>query len=310
MSMDAKYEIWTDKYKPKLLADIIGQDNIIKKLNILSNIIHIPHLIVSGPSGIGKSLAIKCFLKDIKNISILDVNITEDIRKINIIKNKIYNFVEQKLERKVILIDDCDILNISTQFLIKSIMEKSKSNLTIIMICNRLENMIETIQSRSIVLKFKKITDEAIYDFLNNICKNENINLTKEVLDTIVLCSVGDLRKAINCLQTVYVSFSDLDQITKKNVFEILDIPQPKVIKEIICASSYHEMLDKLNVILDMGYSSNDIITSFFNVVKNMELPIEKKVKYIEKITFTEIKINDGIDSKLQLYNLLTNFVD
>ena len=126
--MDSSYEIWIDKYQAKNLDNVVGQDVIVKKLKILSKLKNIPHMIVSGNSGIGKSLAINCFIKKINASKILDINITEDIRKINIIKSKIYNFVEQKLDRKIILIDDCDILNIQTQFLIKSIMEKSKFN--------------------------------------------------------------------------------------------------------------------------------------------------------------------------------------
>lgn len=306
--MDDKYEIWTDKYMPKNLDEIIGQDKNIKKLKILSKLKRIPHLIVSGESGVGKTLSIKCFIKEIGIENILDLNITEDIRKINIIKNKIYNFIEQKLDRKIILIDDCDILNIQTQFLIKSIIEKGKDNLTIIMICNQLENMIETFQTRSVILKYPKISDKDIYNFLKNICENENIKMSKEVLDTIVLCSMGDLRKAINCLQTISVTYVDYEKITKDNVFEVLDIPQPKVIEEIILENNYSNMLNKLNKILDMGYSVNDIISSFLNVVTTMNIDIDKKMRYIEKITFTNIKINDGLDSKIQLYNLLRCF--
>lgn len=305
--MDASYEIWTDKYIPKSFDDIIGQDENIKKLKILTKLKNIPHIILSGNSGIGKTATINCFIKQIGG-NVLDINITEDIRKINIIKSKIYNFIEQKLDKKIILIDDCDILNIQTQFLIKSIMEKTKSNLIIIMICNQLENLIETIQSRSIILKFKKIKDLDISKYLNIICKKENINFNKSILDAIISCSSGDLRKAINCLQTICVSFPNNNNITKENVFDVLDIPQPEVIKDIINETNYKNMIIKINKILDMGYSCNDIITSFFKTVKNMDLSIDLKVKYIEKITFTEININDGIDSRLQLYKLLANF--
>lgn len=307
--MNSSYEIWVDKYRPNKLIDIVGQEKNIKKLKILSKLKNIPHMILSGPSGSGKTLAIKCFIKEVGIDNVLDINITEDIRKINIIKSKIYNFIEQKLDRKIILIDDCDILNIQTQFLIKSIIEKTRPNLTIILICNQLENLIDTFQTRSIILKFSKIPDINIKNFLRKICNNEKIKINDEVLDTIVLCSSGDLRKAINCLQTICVTYSDCANITKDNVFEVLDIPQPKVIEDIIRNGNYKEMINKLNDILNMGYSSNDIITSFFNVVTTMDLPMYTKVKYIEKITFTKIKINDGLNSKVQLYNLLTNFV-
>ena len=309
--MDASYEIWTDKHKPLILNDIIGQDSNIKRLKILLKLTNIPHIILSGHSGIGKTLAVKIFLKEIGIKNILDINITEDIRKINIIKSKIYNFIERKLERKIILIDDCDILNIQTQFLIKSIMEKSKPNLTIIMICNQLENVIETIQSRSIILKFKKIPRSIISEYLHKICIKEGIRFSNEVIDTIVICSMGDVRRAINCLQTICVTFNN-DQykdLTKIHVFNVLDIPQPKVITDIINDGCYKSMIHKLNEILKLGYSSNDIIVSFFNVVKNMSLPMRDKVKFIDKITFTELKINDGLDSRLQLYKLLIHFV-
>lgn len=307
--MNSSYEIWTDKYTPKKLDEIVGQDKNVKKLKILSKLKRIPHMIISGDSGVGKTLAVKCLIREVGIDNILDLNITEDIRKINIIKNKIYNFIEQKLDRKIILIDDCDILNIQTQFLIKSIIEKSKPNLTVIMICNQLENMIETFQSRSIILKFNKISDKDIYIYLRKIITKEKRKMSKEVLNTIVGCSSGDLRKAINCLQTICITYPNCNKITKDNVFDVLDIPQPKVIKDIIEDTSYRNMIKKLDKILEMGYSVNDIISSFLNVVTDMEMDIDKKIKYIEKITFTDIKINEGIDSRIQLYNLLQTFL-
>ena len=178
------------------------------------------------------------------------------------------------------------------------------------MICNQLENMIETIQSRSIVLKFTKIEDKDIYKYLRMICDKEKIKMSKDVLETVVLCSSGDLRKAINCLQTVCVTYSECKKITKEKVFEVLDIPQPKIIKEIILDNNYKNMIDKLNSILDMGYSVNDIISSFLNVVTMMDIDIDKKMKYIKEITFTDIKINEGLDSRVQLYSLLSFFID
>ena len=94
--MDGKYQIWTDKYIPSCLNEIVGQDRNIKRLRVLSKLRRVPHIIVSGCSGIGKTLAIKCFIKELGIKNVLDLNITEDIRKINIIKNKIYNFIDQK----------------------------------------------------------------------------------------------------------------------------------------------------------------------------------------------------------------------
>ena len=311
--MDASYEFWTDKYMPQHLDEIIGQDSNIKRLKRLSKLKVIPHIIISGNSGVGKTLSVKCFLKEmgIKRNNILDVNITEDIRKATIIKKKIYNFVDKKMDRKVILIDDCDILNTQMQFLIKSIMEKARENLTIIMICNQIENIIETIQSRSILLRFKKINDQKIKEYLSDICKKEKIkSLKEEVLSTIVLCSLGDIRRAINNLQTICVSFNEYDKITTDDVYDILEIPQPKIIRGIIEDGDYTNMLKTLNKVIKMGYSTNDIIVSFFNVVKDMDIDIDKKIKYIDEITFTNIKINDGLDSRLQLYKLLISFLD
>lgn len=310
--MDATYEIWTDKYNAKKLNEIVGQDRNIKMLEIYTkyNFCDIPHLIVSGVSGIGKSLAIRNFLDElgIENENVLDVNITEDIRKITIIENKIYNFIERKLDKKVIIIDDCDVLNIQTQFLIKSIMDKSRRNLLIITICNRLENLTETLQTRVKILKFTKIKDESIYNYLKMICDKEDIKLTKEVLNTIVMCSLGDLRKAINCLQTICVVYNKYKKITMENVFEVLDIPQPNLIEDIILDDSYKSRINKMDKIFKMGYSSTDIIGSFFNVVKDMKIDMNDKIRYIDKITFVQIKINDGLDSKLQIYNLLSVF--
>ena len=78
---------------------------------------------------------------------------------------------------------------------------------------------------------------------------------------------MGDLRNAINCLQTICVTYSEYDKIRKENVYEVLDIPQPKIIKDIIEDGDYRNMINNLNKILDMGYSGTDIVKSFLNVV-------------------------------------------
>jgi len=102
-----KYTVWVDKYKPKSLDDIIGHEKIINNFKKLSNHSNIPNIIITGISGIGKTTSILCFLKILieKNTDkpynindyVLELNASDDLRKIDIIKKKLNLLFKKKI---------------------------------------------------------------------------------------------------------------------------------------------------------------------------------------------------------------------
>lgn len=314
------YCIWVDKYHPTKLDDIIGHDNIIKDLKSFTKSINIPNFIITGVSGIGKTATILCFLKELLNNKlnykynyndfVLELNASDDLRKIDIIKKKIKSFIQKKNLFNFVVLDEIDNMIIQTQYVLRSLMDKYINNSKFIFICNDLHNIIEPIKSRSIIINFSKLNYNSIKYGLNNIIKNENININDNALDLIINSSNGDYRKSINNLQTVYTTFQN-KQISEKDVYFILDIPHSNIIRNIlhncIKCNDFNIILQDINNLFKYkGYTLNDLIDVILQECKNIDMDTNLKIEFIQKISFTHIKIINGLSTINQLTGLIS----
>ncbi|WFD42627.1 replication factor C subunit 4 [Malassezia psittaci] len=173
--------------------------------------------------------------------------------------------------------------------------------------CNQSNKIIEPIQSRCAILRFGRVSDEQLLRRLVEICKAENVEYSDEGLAAIVFTAEGDMRQAINNLQSTWTGqgFVNAD-----NVFKVCDQPHPMAIHEILKAcyeARLDDSLDKLDEIWSLGYSSLDIVTTMFRVVKTMDvLPESIKLEYIREIGWTHMKTLEGVSTLLQLSGLVS----
>ena len=161
---------WIEKYNPKKLSDIYGNTNIISRLeNMLANN-NLSNLIISGPSGTGKSCSIKCLVQQALGDSIsdglLELNGSDD-RGINVIRVSIKSFAQKKLllgegKYKIIILDESDSITVGSQQALRRIIENYSKTTRFIFICNHLNKIIEPIQSRCTMLEFEKLHQKDI----------------------------------------------------------------------------------------------------------------------------------------------------
>lgn len=306
---------WIEKYKPFILDDIYGNEDIIVRLkNMLLNK-NLSNLIISGPSGVGKSCSIKCLIKEflgsIYEDAVLELNGSED-RGINIIRGTIKLFAQKKLSLKegfykVIILDEADSLTPGSQQALRRIIENFSNTTRFIFICNNLNKIIEPLHSRSTMLYFKKLNNKNLWNMIYKICLKENIKYSKGGLDYITLISDGDMRQAIENLQNTYYCFK---VIYKKNINEICNIPLKIRLKNVITYCKQKEYISLCKLLRDnynLGYSIDDLINTLFEIIKETSsLTEEKKMEYIKEISISSIHINDGHINILQLYSLLS----
>lgn len=295
---------WVEEYHPKTLKQIVGNVNIIKNLQNMVNT-KLQNLIITGFSGCGKSSSIFAIIKETK-AEYIELNASDD-RNISTIRSTIKTFAMKKsFSPKIIVLEEIDNMQIGSQHGIASLIEES-NNTCFILTCNDYDKIIENLTSRCMILKFKTIDNEDIVKRLIKICKDKKIEYNEDVLNMIANRSEGDLRKAINLLQTSY--FYSKDQ-TLENLNICSTEPSSQIIENIInsCLKQNFEQASfYLEELIEQGYDCTDIISFLYKQCSRMN--IQYKIKFLQIIGDTHINILHG-SSKIQLYALLISLIN
>ncbi len=307
-------EIWVEKYRPKNLKEIVNQKHVVERLKSFVKEKTIPHMIFAGPPGTGKTccaiaLARELFGKTWKQ-NFQETN-ASDMRGIDVIRTRIKNFSRTKpvgASFKIIFLDESDALTPDAQNALRRLMEMYADVTRFILSCNYSSNIIAPIQSRAALFRFKLLSKDDVFTYLNRIIKAEKLKVEKEALEAIYTISEGDLRKATNILQASAILGK---KITKSIVYEVSAQAEPKEVKEMIeyalkgKFSHAREILKEL--LLRRGVSGQDIIKQILSQTHKLNIPEKEKVKLIEKIGEFEYRLHFG-NEQIQLEALLAQF--
>jgi len=166
---------------------------------------------------------------------------------------------------------------------LRRIMEIYAGTTRFALACNQSNKIIEPVQSRCAILRFARLTDQEILSRLLHICKAEKVSYTDDGLAAIIFTAEGDMRQAINNLQSTVSGFGLVDEET---VYKVCDQPRPVAIKNLLQSCDNGDIEDALQTLREIwakGYAAVDIITTIFKVVKSMnELPEYTRLEFIE----------------------------
>jgi len=240
---------------------------------------------------------------------VLELNASND-RGIEVVRNKIKMFAQQKVtlpsgKHKIIILDEADSMTEAAQQALRRTMELYSSTTRFALACNSSEKIIEPIQSRCAMLRYSKLTDAQILAKVIQVCKLENVDHSDDGLEAIVFTAQGDMRQALNNLQSTHEGFGF---VKNENVFKVCDEPHPLLIKDMLdhCFKSDIDKSYKIMAHLwKLGYSSEDIVTSIFRVCKTHNLPEFVKLEFIKEIGLTHLALVQGSQSLLQMSGLL-----
>ena len=204
--------MWTEKYRPKKLGEVVGQKEILKAIGNLIKSPDLPHLLFSGPAGVGKTTAALCIATELlgeewrKNTLSLNAS---DERGIKMVRERVKEFAASiKLasdrdfaKPKIVILDEADEMTSEAQTALRRIIEDSARTTRFMIICNKLSQIIEPIQSRCVVFRFTRIPKEEVIEYLKMICEKEKVKYEEKALAQIYDSTGGDLRHSINILQ-------------------------------------------------------------------------------------------------------------
>ncbi|EGG04957.1 uncharacterized protein MELLADRAFT_72257 [Melampsora larici-populina 98AG31] len=306
---------WVEKYRPIILDDITGNVETIERLKVIARDGNCPHIIISGAPGIGKTTSILCLahalLGDSYKEGVLELNASDE-RGIDVVRNKIKTFANTKVtlppgRHKIIILDEADSMTSGAQQALRRTMEIYANSTRFALACNFSSKIIEPIQSRCAILRYGKLSDQEILKRLVEICDAENVKYANEGLAAIIFTAEGDMRQAINNLQSTVSGF---EFVSSEAVFKVCDQPHPIVIKQLLAACEKGEVqtaLESLDELWTQGYSAIDIVTTLSKVVKSMDKMAEYiKLEFIKEIGYTHMRILEGVSTIVQLGGLIS----
>lgn len=234
-------------------------------------------------------------------------------RGIDTVRNKIKMFAQKKVtlekgKHKIIILDEADSMTDGAQQALRRIMEIYSSTTRFCLACNNSEKIIEPIQSRCAILRYSKLSDKQILKRLMELTELEKLSYTDDGLEAIIFTAQGDMRQAINNLQSTHNGFG---HINSENVFKVCDEPHPLLVKQMIECCTEKKLDEALKVLAHLwklGYSADDIINVIFRVCKTAQISEYLKLEYIKLVGLTHARICQGLNSQLQLSALLAKF--
>jgi replication factor C small subunit len=311
------HEVWTEKYRPRKFEEVVGQEEIIKRVKSLTNSMNLPHLLFAGPAGTGKStlalIVVRELFGEAWRDNYLELNASDE-RGIDVVRQKVKDFARTKaigdVPFKVIFLDEADALTREAQQALRRTMENYTSTCRFILSCNYSSKILDPIQSRCVVFRFQLLEKKDIKRRIDIICKGEGLTVTNEAFDSLYESSGGDCRRIINTLQA---TASISPNITPDLINTIISQAKPsdiKVVLDYALSGDFENSRQKLlDIMLKDSVSGQDIIKAIQKEIWHLEIEPELKVRLTEKTGETEFRLVEGSDEFIQLEALLASFI-
>ena len=306
---------WVEKYRPQELKDIVGQKQIINRLEKYVGEESMPNLMFTGPAGVGKTTTALALVKAILQ-NFLELN-ASDARGIETVRNNIKQFCRLKpvgAPFRIIFLDEVDNMTKDAQHALRREMEMYTKTASFILSCNYSSKIIDPIQSRCAIFRFAPIKGEDIVERLKYICEEEGFAYEESGLETIVYYAEGDMRKAINILQA---TASEGEDINESSVYDVVSKAKPQDISKIVTSALTGDFMGARDLLRDsmvlQGTSGEDMVAQIYQDVSRRvvdgKMEADIYIDLIEAIADCDFRIREGANPRIQLEALLTKFL-
>ncbi len=305
--------LWTEKYRPKSLSDIIDQEEIVSRLEEFVNRAAMPHCLFAGPPGTGKTTAALCLARDLFGQRFQDVFMelnASDERGIDVVRTTVKEFARMaslsSVPFKILVLDEADNMTSDAQGALRRTMEKYSDTCRFVLCCNYSGRIIEPIQSRCALFRFTPLPDERIVENLHRIAKNEGLKFTETGLKSVVEVAEGDLRKAINTLQA---ASSMSKGITEESVYQVVGRAKPTDVHDMLNHAMKGDFIkareELRHLLVKYGLSGSEIVRQIHSEIFRLAITEKKRIDMIEAVGETDFRLVQGGDEEVQLSALL-----
>ncbi|HXY83189.1 MAG TPA: replication factor C small subunit [Candidatus Saccharimonadales bacterium] len=310
--------MWIEKYRPKRLDEVVNQKETVNGIKaLLKTPTTLPHLLFSGPPGTGKSTMALCIARELMGENfrrlVLELNASDE-RGIGVVRERIKGFSQiiqtapSGVQFGLVILDESDEMTRDAQTALRRIMETSSRTCRFILICNYQSGIIEPIQSRCSIFRFRQLDEPEAIEYLMRICESEKVDADPKTLARIYELSSGDLRKAVNYLQVA--ATASKGKLGSVDLSQLLPQEESHAIQEMLALAIEGEFIKSRDILYQLmgkrGMSGREIIRTANRELTQMpKLDAAKQAEAVRILGEYDFRLTQGANEDIQLSAML-----